>query len=125
MNVRMYGTVKKRTNLYVLRSTGNAYDVISQRRLSGLDRAPPNILDKSTPMITSYPRILSRSATSLFLSALSALPIGNDLFLPYVRVTILYGSNQAQFASIGLSLWKRLPALPHSSILRSPLWGRS
>src|SRR6218665_1849637 len=50
MNVRMYGTVKKRTNLYVLRSTGNAYDVISHRRLSG-PRAPPNILDKSTPMI--------------------------------------------------------------------------
>src|SRR6218665_2178077 len=30
---------KKRTNLYVLRSTGNAYDVISHRRLSG-PRAP-------------------------------------------------------------------------------------
>src|SRR6218665_2057035 len=36
----MYGTVKKRTNLYVLRSTGNAYDVISHRPLSG-PRAPP------------------------------------------------------------------------------------
>src|SRR6218665_1663471 len=35
----MYGTVKKRTNLYVLRSTGNAYDVIGHRRLSG-PRAP-------------------------------------------------------------------------------------
>src|SRR6218665_2392283 len=31
-----------RTNLYVLRSTGNAYDVISHRRLSG-PRAPPPI----------------------------------------------------------------------------------
>src|SRR6218665_1082405 len=31
---------KKRTNLYVLRSTGNAYDFISHRRLSG-PRAPP------------------------------------------------------------------------------------
>src|SRR6218665_3470489 len=31
---------RKRTNLYVLRSTGNAYDVISHRRLSG-PRAPP------------------------------------------------------------------------------------
>jgi len=30
---------RKRTNLYVLRSTGNAYDVISHRRLSG-PRAP-------------------------------------------------------------------------------------
>ena len=37
--IRMYGTVKKRTNLYVLRSTGDAYDVISHRRLSG-PRAP-------------------------------------------------------------------------------------
>src|SRR6218665_487787 len=37
--VRMYGTIKKRTNLYVLRSTENAYDVISHRRLSG-PRAP-------------------------------------------------------------------------------------
>src|SRR6218665_2950673 len=44
MNVHMYGTVKKThqficiTNLYVC--TGNAYDVISHRRLSG-PRAPP------------------------------------------------------------------------------------
>src|SRR6218665_3957197 len=30
---------RERTNLYVLRSTGNAYDVISHRRLSG-PRAP-------------------------------------------------------------------------------------
>src|SRR6218665_2668589 len=30
---------RKRTNLYVLRSTGNAYDIISHRRLSG-PRAP-------------------------------------------------------------------------------------
>src|SRR6218665_2829529 len=55
MNVRMYGTVKKRTNLYVLRSTGNAYDVISHRRLSG-PRAP-NILDKSTSMTISIYKV--------------------------------------------------------------------
>src|SRR6218665_195833 len=50
----MYGWTaleRKRTNVYVLRSTGNAYDVISHRRLSG-PRAP-NILDKSTPMCGS------------------------------------------------------------------------
>src|SRR6218665_352394 len=45
---------RKRTNLYVLRSTGNAYDVISHRRLSG--PRPPNILDKSTPMETNKKR---------------------------------------------------------------------
>ena len=45
----MYGTVKKTHQiLYVLRSTGNAYEVIIYRR-SSRPRAP-NILDKSTPM---------------------------------------------------------------------------
>lgn len=31
----MRSTVKKRTNLYALRNTGSAYDVIGSRRLSG------------------------------------------------------------------------------------------
>src|SRR6218665_3661131 len=47
-----------RTNLYVLRSTGNAYDVINHRRLSG-PRAPPPIFWTSlhlclTPSTTTY-----------------------------------------------------------------------
>ena len=45
----MYVRHCKENGPILLRSTGNAYDVISHRRLSG-PRAPlPNILDKSTP----------------------------------------------------------------------------
>ena len=39
MNVCMYGTVKKTHQFICIRSTGNAYDVVSHRRLSG-PRAP-------------------------------------------------------------------------------------
>src|SRR6218665_865525 len=46
MYVCTYVTVKKKHHLYVLRSTGNAYDVIRHHQLPG-PRAPPNIF---TPM---------------------------------------------------------------------------
>ena len=49
---------KKCTNLYVLSSTGNAYDVISHRRLSG-----PRALPQYFGQVYAYARNLPRNSS--------------------------------------------------------------